>query len=136
MPAAEQLEAAALALRGRPIAIGPEPSRIRISVGEWAGDFLAQCLSKADNHLPDGFAVELVTSDQTVSLTHREADLAVRHGRPETGNLYVSRVGTIACAAYQSPGLPTGAAEWITLSRTFARGVSSVASADASTPEP
>jgi DNA-binding transcriptional LysR family regulator len=63
---------------------------------------------------PHGISVELVASDQTISLTHREADLAVRHGRPETGNLYVSRVGTIACAAYQSPKLPAGATDWIT----------------------
>jgi DNA-binding transcriptional LysR family regulator len=117
LPLAEQLEAAALALQGRRVAIGPEPSKVRISVGEWAGDFLAQCLSKTDSqHLPDGIAIEMVASDQTVSLTHREADLAVRHGRPETGDLYVSLVGTIACAAYQSPRLPTGAARWITYS--------------------
>jgi len=114
LPAAEQLEEAALALQGRRAVIGAKPSCVRISVGEWAGDFLAQCLSKTDGRPPHGIAVELVASDQTISLTHREADLAVRHGRPETGNLYVSRVGTIECAAYQSLKLPAGATDWIT----------------------
>lgn len=113
LPLAEQLEATAFALQGRRVTIGREPSRVRISVGEWAGDFLAQCLSKTESHVRDGIAIELVASDQTVSLTHREADLAVRHGRPETGNLYVSRVGTIACAAYKARGIPTSFASWI-----------------------
>jgi DNA-binding transcriptional LysR family regulator len=115
LPLAEQLEAAALALQGRQVATRPEPSKVRISVGEWAGEFLARCLGKTDGHpLPDGIAIELVASDQTVSLTHREADLAVRHGRPETGDLYVSLVGTIACAVYQSPGMQEGTSGWIT----------------------
>lgn len=115
LPLAEQLEAAALVLQGRRAAGGSEPSRVRISVGEWAGGFLAQCLGQEDRrHLPDGLAIELVASDQTANLTRREADLAVRHGRPETGNLYVSRVGTIACAAYQAPGFAGGLNSWIT----------------------
>jgi DNA-binding transcriptional LysR family regulator len=115
LPLAERLEVAALALQGQRAAAGPQPSSVRISVGEWAGDFLAQCLGGADRQrLPDGVAIELVASDQTINLTRREADLAVRHGRPETGDLYVSRVGTIACAAYGAPGTQANAVPWIT----------------------
>ena len=115
LPLAERLEAAALALQGQRATPGPQPSSVRISVGEWAGDFLAQCLGEPDRQrLPDGVALELVASDQTVNLTRREADLAVRHGRPETGDLYVSRVGTIACAAYAVPGTKADTAAWIT----------------------
>jgi DNA-binding transcriptional LysR family regulator len=115
LPLAERLEAAALALQGQRATPGPQPSSVRISVGEWAGDFLAQCLGEPDRQrLPDSVALELVASDQTVNLTRREADLAVRHGRPETGDLYVSRVGTIACAAYAVPGTKADTAAWIT----------------------
>jgi DNA-binding transcriptional LysR family regulator len=118
LPLAERLEAAALALQGQRATAGPQTSSVRISVGEWAGDFLAQCLRDPDRQrLPDGVVLELVASDQTVNLTRREADLAVRHGRPDTGDLYVSRVGTIACAAYGAPGTKADAAAWITYSQ-------------------
>lgn len=107
-PLAERLEEAALALRRRGQA-PPQPASVRISVGEWAGGFLAQCLAEpgVSHGVPPGVTIELVASDQTVNLTRRDADLAVRHGRPETGNLYVARVGTIACAAYGARGAGT-----------------------------
>jgi DNA-binding transcriptional LysR family regulator len=118
LPLAEQLEAAAFALQGRRAVDGPQPSSVRISVGEWAGSFLARCLGEADRlHLPDGLAIEFVASDQTANLTRREADLAVRHGRPETGDLYVARVGTIACAAYRASEFTGALNGWITYSQ-------------------
>ena len=115
VPVAEQLEAAARALQGRRASAADRPASVRISVGEWAGGFLARCLAGPDRHpLPDGLAIELMVSDQTANLGRREADLAVRHGRPETGDLYVVRVGTMACAAYRAAHLPEGVATgWI-----------------------
>lgn len=114
LPLAEQLEAAALALQGRKAADTGRPAGVRISVGEWAGGFLAQYLRAPDRGLLKDVAIELIATDQTVNLGRREADLAVRHGRPETGNLYVSRVGTIACAAYRASGSDGVADGWIT----------------------
>ena len=48
MPAAEQLESAALAFERRRAAGSPALSgTVRVSVGEWAAMFLAQCLAAA-----------------------------------------------------------------------------------------
>ncbi|OJW27741.1 MAG: hypothetical protein BGO51_20385 [Rhodospirillales bacterium 69-11] len=110
LPLAEQVEAAAAALQGQRAAA--PSSTLRVSVGEWAGAFLAGCLGPGEGPAPpDGLAFEFVTSDRTVNLGRREADLAVRHGRPETGGVYVSRLGTIACAAYRARGGAAG--DWI-----------------------
>jgi len=102
LPLAERLEEAALALERERRYSEPGSVAVRISVGEWAGGFLARCLdgSCVGTRLPDGVVIEFVVSDRTANLSRREADLAVRHGRPETGDLYVTRVGTIACAVY------------------------------------
>ncbi len=103
LPLVEKLEDAAHTLqRQHRLANTPDSVPVRLSVGEWAGGFLAQCLegSGAQARLPEGALIELVVSDQTANLSRREADLAVRHGRPETGDLYVARVGSIACGVY------------------------------------
>jgi DNA-binding transcriptional LysR family regulator len=46
--------------------------------------------------------LELVTSISLSSLTRREADVALRLVRPETGNLMISRAGSMASALYAS----------------------------------
>ena len=38
--------------------------------------------------LPQGITLELVQSPQTANLARRDADLALRHGVPEAGNLF------------------------------------------------
>jgi DNA-binding transcriptional LysR family regulator len=116
VPLAEKLEEAAAALQRRQREAEQRPLNIRVSVGEWAGGFLAQCLSQTEtsNRLPEGLCLELVASDQTANLSRREADLAVRHGRPETGDLYISRIGAIACAAYAGAGARACTDAWIT----------------------
>jgi DNA-binding transcriptional LysR family regulator len=111
LPLAERVEATALTLQRRQAAAeahGP----VRISCGEWAGGFLATHLTAG--LAERGLAAELVQSDQTANLARRAADLAVRHGRPVTGDLAVARIGTIACAIYQAadPAPPPGA--WVT----------------------
>jgi DNA-binding transcriptional LysR family regulator len=114
VPAAESLERAALMLERRRAAASPELSgTVRVSVGEWAAGFLARCLSDTGpTALPAGITLELVESPQTANLARREADLAVRHHPPESGNLYVSKVGTFACAVYRRCGSGSGA--WVT----------------------
>lgn len=120
LPLAERLETAALALQRHQGAAPAIAGTVRISVGEWSGHFLAAGLADPANpeRLPHTLAVELVQSDQTASLSRRAADLAVRHGRPEAGAFYVSRVGAIACAVYRSraaaPAADHGPAGWIT----------------------
>ncbi len=101
--AAERLENAALALERRRVATSPGLSgTVRVSVGEWAEGFLAQHCGRADaDGLPPGITLELVESPQTANLARRDADLALRHGVPEAGNLFVSKVGAIAGALYR-----------------------------------
>jgi DNA-binding transcriptional LysR family regulator len=116
VPLAERLEAAAVALQRRRAVSSEIGGLVRISVGEWAAGFLASCLADVrwQRLLSDKISLEFVESDQTANLSRRAADLAVRHAVPETGELYVSRVGTIACAVYRSVSHKTaGTLPWI-----------------------
>jgi DNA-binding transcriptional LysR family regulator len=114
LPDAERLENAALSLERRRAVTSPALSgTVRVSVGEWAAGFLARCLSgPANTPLPSGITLELVESRQTANLARREADLAVRHHPPESGDLYVAKVGTFACAVYRRRDSDADA--WIT----------------------
>jgi DNA-binding transcriptional LysR family regulator len=114
LPAAEELEGAALSLERRRAAASSELSgTVRVSVGEWAAGFLARHLGRAASvPLPAGITLELVESRQTANLARREADLALRHHPPESGDLYVTRAGTFACAVYRKRGSNDGS--WIT----------------------
>ncbi len=100
---AERLENAALALERRRVAASPTLSgTVRVSVGEWAEGLLARHSGRsAADGLPAGITLELVASPQTANLARRDADLALRHGVPEAGNLFVSKVGAIAGALYR-----------------------------------
>src|SRR5580658_834419 len=70
LPAAEQLENAALSLeRRRAVTSAALSGTVRVSVGEWAAGFLARCLSgPANTPLPSGITLELVESRQTANL--------------------------------------------------------------------
>jgi DNA-binding transcriptional LysR family regulator len=86
---------------------------VRISTGECAAGFLARCLSgSTTTALPSGITLELVDSRQTANLARREADMALRHQPPETGDFYISRAGTFGCAVYRRRGADTDA--WVT----------------------
>ena len=112
--AAEQLEEAALALERRRAAASPVLSgTVRLSVGEWAAGFLARHLAGPPATTPPaGIVLELVESEQTANLARREADLAVRHHPPDSGDLYIAKLGTFACAVYRRRGADCGA--WVT----------------------
>ena len=86
---------------------------VRISTGECAAGFLARSLSgPTTTTLPSGITLELVDSRQTANLARREADMALRHQPPDTGDFYISKAGTFACAVYRRPGTDAGA--WVT----------------------
>ncbi|HEY1798832.1 MAG TPA: LysR family transcriptional regulator [Stellaceae bacterium] len=114
VPAAESVESAALMLERRRAAASPELcGTVRVSVGEWAAGLLARCLSQTGpTTLPPGITLELVESHQTANLARREADLAVRHHPPESGDLYVAKLGAFACAVYRRAGSASDA--WVT----------------------
>jgi DNA-binding transcriptional LysR family regulator len=113
--AAESVEAAMLTLERRRAAASPVLSgTVRVSTGECAAGFLARFLSgPTTTALPSGITLELVfESGQTANLTRREADLALRHEPPESGDFYISKAGTFACAIYGRRGAEAGA--WVT----------------------
>ena len=114
LPVAEQLEEAALSLeRHRAAASSVLSGTVRISVGEWAAAFLSQHVGgSSDNPPPSGITLELVETLQTANLARREADLAVRHYPPESGDLYISKLGVFAGAIYRRIG--TDAPDWVT----------------------
>ncbi|HEX3862000.1 MAG TPA: LysR family transcriptional regulator [Stellaceae bacterium] len=112
MEAAEQLEDAALALERRHAAASPALSgTVRVSVGEWAAVFLARNLGRVSASAP-GVTVELVETRETANLARREADLAVRHHPPQSGDLYVAKLGVFACAVYRRQDCERDA--WVT----------------------
>ena len=100
---AESVETAVLSLERRRVAASPELSgTVRVSTGECAAGFLARCLSgPATTALPSGITLELVFAQQEANLARREADMALRHQPPESGDFYISKAGTFACAVYR-----------------------------------
>jgi DNA-binding transcriptional LysR family regulator len=114
IPAAESVEDAVLTLERRRAAASPALSgTVRISTGECAAGFLARCLSgSTSTPLPSGITLELVESRETANLARREADMALRHQPPESGDYYVSKAGTFAAAVYRRRGAE--ARVWIT----------------------
>jgi DNA-binding transcriptional LysR family regulator len=128
--AAERLESAALALERRRVAGSPALSgTVRVSVGEWAEGLLSgYCVRSGADGLPSGITLELVESPQTANLARRDADLALRHGVPEAGNLFVSKVGAIAGALYRrrngSGAALDRAGQWITYTEEQAHYIS------------
>jgi DNA-binding transcriptional LysR family regulator len=103
VPAAESVEDAVLTLERRRAAASPVLSgTVRVSAGECAAGFLARCLSgSTTTALPPGIALELVESRPTANLARREADMALRHEPPDSGDFYTSKAGTFACAVYR-----------------------------------
>ena len=113
VPAAESVEDAALTLERRRAAASPALSgTVRVSTGECAAGFLARGLSGPAKALPSGITLELVDSRQGANLVRHEADMALRHEPPESGDFYVSKAGIFACAVYRRRG--ADAAAWIT----------------------
>src|SRR5215470_7289714 len=106
VPAAESVEDAMLTLERRRAAASPVLSgTVRVSTGECAAGFLARCLSGSPTTaLPSGITLELVFAQQEANLARREADMALRHQPPESGDFYISRAGTFACAVYRRRG--------------------------------
>jgi len=112
VPAAESVEQAMLTLERRRAAASPELSgTVRVSTGECAAGFLARCLSEpTTTALPPGVTLEL-RSLQPADLARREADLALRHQPPESGDYYVAKLGTFAVAVYRRRDKDTDA--WV-----------------------
>lgn len=104
MPEAESVENAMLALERRRAAASPSLSgTVRVATGECAGGFLARGLAgTVRTSLPPGITVELVDElRQQANLVRRQADMALRHDPPESGDYYAAKLGTFGVAVYR-----------------------------------
>jgi DNA-binding transcriptional LysR family regulator len=102
MPRAEAMETAALAFHRHGDAIsGVRDRQVRLTASPWSALFLAGEIGQR----PEGLFLEIRQSDDTQLLTKREADFAVRHGLPLTGDFVTRRLGSIGCAVYAAPAL-------------------------------
>lgn len=64
--------------------------------------------------------IELVTTDQSLSLARREADIALRFSRPPDGNLVIRRLAGIPFGVYLSRHQPPAAASWVAYDHNLA----------------
>lgn len=53
-----------------------------------------------------GLDLEVVADNRSFSLARREADLAIRLARPQSGDLFARRLATVAYALYAASGAP------------------------------
>ena len=112
--AAEDAERAMLTVERQRAAASPALAGIvRVATGECAGGFLACCLaSPTRTALPPGITLELVDElRQQANLVRHQADMALRHDPPESGDFYVAKLGTFGVAVYRRRGAEAGG--WI-----------------------
>jgi DNA-binding transcriptional LysR family regulator len=115
LAAAEDAEQGMLTLERRRAGVEPALSGVvRVATGECAGGFLARCLAGSTRAtLPHGIIVELADElRQRADLLRHQADMALRHEPPESGDFYVAKLGTFAVAVYGRRGATTAA--WVT----------------------
>ncbi len=84
-----------------------------------ARDFLLPGLGSLLATCP-ALAIELVTSDQSLSLARREADIALRFSRPPDGNLVIRRLARIPFGVYLSRHQPPAEASWVAYDHNLA----------------
>ena len=75
---------------------------VRVTTVETLGaTILTRLLAEFQRRLP-GISLELVMDNRTLSLSKRDADIAVRLARPQQQDLIVKKVGNVAFALYAS----------------------------------
>ncbi len=100
LPAAEAMATAAGDLNRKRHGLADEATgNVRLSVSEWTSLFLADRLAVLRRDLP-GIDVEITVSERTSSLARYDADIAVRHGLPVTGDFVTAKIGYMASAIY------------------------------------
>lgn len=99
---AETLELAAEAFSEGSAAQADVAGRVRLATAETlASHFIIPALPSLMMLYPD-LTLELVTEAQTVNLHRRDADLAIRMVKPESGNINMRRLGTLGFGLYGS----------------------------------
>jgi DNA-binding transcriptional LysR family regulator len=101
--AAEQMEQAVY--RAEQQALGADrklSGLVRIATTEMLGEFVVLPALRALHEKHPQIRIELITGTARLDLARREADVALRYSRPESGDLVVHRAGAVAFAAYAS----------------------------------
>jgi DNA-binding transcriptional LysR family regulator len=101
--AAEQMEQAVF--RGEQQALGADrklSGLVRIATTEMLGEVVVLPALRTLHERHPQIRVELITGTSKLDLARREADVALRYTRPESGDLVVHRAGSVAFAAYAS----------------------------------
>jgi DNA-binding transcriptional LysR family regulator len=110
VPMAEEMAAAAEALRRRSDAAGEEGGTVRLIANDWDAGFLAGRWSRLAAALP-GISLELVQSHMPTNLARRDADLAVVTALPAAGELIARKLRPFGYAVYGARGLLTARPE-------------------------
>jgi len=74
---------------------------------------LPRCLISL-RRLQPGISIELVPSNEMTDLTRREADIAIRHVRPEQPDLIAKRLADIEIGLFASQNFLEGLGDWAT----------------------
>jgi DNA-binding transcriptional LysR family regulator len=101
VPHAERMEVAAEALlRAASGEAAEERGTARLTASEIVGgEVLPPMLARFREHHP-GITIELVLSNRSADLLRRDADIAVRMGRPKQAALVARRIGRIAIGLF------------------------------------
>lgn len=83
-----------------------EPTRrqmVRVSAGTWTCSFLADQIAQLHQD-DDDFGLVFVSTEERLSIAHREVDIGLRNNRPDESNLVTRRVGEVGFASYAAAG--------------------------------
>lgn len=102
LPKVAAMEQAAFSIQD---AVDPSDDRltgtVRITATEMSSRFIGRRLAALRDTLP-GIRLEVLTTNKTVNMSRREADIAIRSRMPTSGDLRVKQVFTAHLAAYTS----------------------------------
>lgn len=87
---------------------------VSTAADSWTSRFVADHLASVWTP-KDSFRMCYKTCDASVDFTYREAHIAIRHSRPESGNVAIRRSVKVAHAAYQAAGYDEKNCNWISL---------------------
>jgi len=74
---------------------------VRVTAAEFSSRFIARRLADMREQLP-GISLEMLTTNKTVNMSRREADIAIRASLPTSGDLRAKPAYTCHMAAYAS----------------------------------
>ncbi|SCW29547.1 DNA-binding transcriptional regulator, LysR family [Rhizobium mongolense subsp. loessense] len=92
---------------------------VSTAADSWTSRFIADHLARIWTP-KDRFRMCYKTCDAGVDFTYREAHIAIRHSRPENGNIAIRRSVTVAHAAYQAASFDDDNCNWISLGTDIA----------------